>query len=128
MKMTAVFKCYIFKKNNFQPYCYLPVFSYFQILNFRQDIPCNLISLVKGPLEYISDLELPNEQLIEITASDGETQLNEGSDASLSNSVIAQEVSSYYTSKYLLIKTKRKSLKYIDIPRFWLFYCQSITD
>lgn len=61
------------------------------VSNFRQDIPCNLMSVVKGPLEYISDLELPDEQLIEITASDGEAQLNEGSDASLSNSVIAQE-------------------------------------
>lgn len=62
------------------------------------------MSVVKGPLEYISDLELPDEQLIEITASDGEAQLNEGSDASLSNSVIAQEVSSYYISKYLIDK------------------------
>lgn len=68
-------------------------FFVFQDLYSQQNMPNNLISLVKGPLEYVSDLELPDEQLVDIIANDSEALQNDVNDASLSNSIIAQDVS-----------------------------------
>lgn len=53
----------------------------------------NLVSNVKGPLEYVSDLELPDEQLANI-ASEGETMRNEESDSSSCNSIVSSNTCS----------------------------------
>lgn len=62
----------------------------FQELSPHQGLS-NLISYVKGPLEYISDLELPDEQLANI-ASDGETMRNDESDSSSCNSIVSSNI------------------------------------
>lgn len=67
-----------------------------QELCFQQGALNNLISLVKGPLEYVSDLELPDEQLVNNNANDGESLLNDLDNLLTSESIIAQDVSECY--------------------------------
>ena len=67
---------------------------------------------IKGPLEYISDLELPEEQLVDMT-TEGDLLQNDDNDTSLCSTVIAQKVSA--NKKLFVIFRNRLSM-------FFLFF------
>ena len=65
------------------------VLNAFQSTDSHAEEPNGPVSLIKGPLEYISDLELPDEQLGD-NANTGETLSSDVLDSCL---MIAQNVS-----------------------------------